>query len=416
MKRKLAILLIVIMLVSALSTLLVACQNSNDGLRLYLYSPDNNKMKAVYNDMLQEFTNETGIKVNAVYVAKDNYNTKLQNSFSSGDKSPDVFYLDQPVLSDIANLCLDLSEGFFAEEGEEGIHLSDFYQCALDTVYYKGKVLAVPFSLTTSIILYNKDLVTSVPKDWEEWINTDVADGKALFGGLGSAGYLSWYFQAFLKSAGGDLVKDGQVTFNDEHGVAAAQMIANLYAKSPQSVRDSANAFTNGNVYYRLAHNSDIYNAWASNPTFCESSVGATLFIPQKESQTSYSNIGGENIAIAKNSSNIEGAKKLVKFLLREENVDKAIANNFSANKNYAKVRTSDPVTGAQYSQKLQETMAVVLEQLNYATARPVVKGLIEVNDNYLAQALASILDNNANIQESLDLAKQQAERTFVFE
>lgn len=416
MKRKLAILLVVIMLVSALSTLLVACQKSNDGLRLYLYSPDNDNMKTVYEDMLKDFTNETGIKVNAVYVAKDNYNTKLKNAFSSGGKAPDVFYLDQPVLSDIANLCLNLNEGFFAEEGEEGIHLSDFYQCALDTVYYKGEVLAVPFSLTTSIILYNKDLVTSVPKDWNEWINTDVANGKALFGTLGSAGYLSWYFQAFLKSAGGDLVKDGKVTFNDEHGFDAALMIANLYAKSPRSVTDSSNAFTNGNVYYRLAHNSDIYNAWATNPDFCENHVGATLFIPQKESQTSYSNIGGENIAIAKNSSNVEGAKKLVEFLLREENVDKAIANNFSANKKYAKVRTSDPITGAQYSQKLQETMAVVLEQLNYATARPVVKGLIEVNDNYLAQALANILDNGANIQEALDLAKTQAERTFVFE
>lgn len=407
------------MLVASLSALLVACQessSSSDSLRLYLYSPENNKTKEVYNAMLQEFTQETGIKVNPVYVAKDNYNTKLQNAFASGGKAPDVFYLDQPKLADIANLCLNLDEGFFAEEGEEGIHLSDFYQCALDTVYYKGEILAVPFSLTTSIILYNKNLVTSVPKDWNEWINTDVAEGKALFGGIGSAGYASWYFQAFLRSAGGDLVENGKVTFNDEHGVAAAQMLANLYAKSSKSVRESANAFTNGNVYYRLAHNSDIYNAWASNPTFCESTVGAMLFIPQEEGQQSYSNIGGENIAIAKNSSNIEGAKKLVKFLLREENVDKAIANNFSANKNYAKVRTSDPVTGEQYSEKLQETMAVVLEQLNYATARPVVKGLIEVNDNYLAQALASILDNGDDIQKALDLAKQQAEGTFVFE
>lgn len=416
MKRKIAILLTVIMLVSALSTFLVACGetgggSSSDGtLKLMVYAPTSNDAKEIYKDMIAEFTEETGVKVKITFVTKDDYNTKLKTNFKTEKNKPDVFFLDQPVLADWVEQCLDLTTGFFAEEEEEGLKLSDFYDCAVDTVTYQNKIMAVPFSLTTSVLLYNKSLVKNVPADWNEWINTEVPTGKALFGGIGSGGYASWYFQAFLKSAGGEMVNGTTVTFDDANGVKAAQMLVNLYAKSPKTIRDSSNAFTNGNIMYVLAHNSDIYNDFSTNPTWCEENLGATLFIPAEKDGKCYSNIGGENIAIYKGSSKLDSAKALVKFLLREENVNKAIYNNFSAVKSYAKVRTNDPITGEAYSAKLQEIMAVVLKQLDTVSARPVVKGWIEVNDIYLAQGLASIIDENANIQESLTYAKNQAQ------
>lgn len=394
----------------ALALPLTSCEDndSDDSLKIMLYSPSTNAEKEAYKAMLAEFTAETGVKVTPQFVPKDNYNTKLKTSFKTAKNAPDVFYIDQPILADYADLCMNLDTGFFAAEGEEGLHLSDFYDVAVDTVMYNGSVLAVPFSLTSSVILYNKSLVSSVPSNWNEWINMDVPTGKALFAGIGSGGYASWYFQAFLKSAGGDMISNGEVVFNNDAGRTAAQMLVDLYAKSPKSVRESANAFTNGNVVFQLAHNADIINAFTTNPEWCEKNLGATLFIPQTTGGTSYSNIGGENIAINKNTKNAEAAKLLVKFLLREENVEKAISNNFSAIKEYAKVRTSDPVTGAPYSEALQNALSVVLEQLDTASARPVVKNWVQVNDNYLSQALARILEGN-DIKKSLDEAQAQA-------
>lgn len=414
MKKILSIILTVIMLMTLVLPLTGCPDNDEESLKLFVYSPANNAAKQVYQQMLAQFTEETGIKVSVSFIPKDNYNTKLKTSFKTESNAPDVFYLDQPTLADYADLCMNLDEGFFAADGEEGLHLSDFYQVAIDTVQYNGSTLAVPFSLTTSVLLYNKSLVSKVPENWDEWISMDPGSGKALFGGIGSGGYASWYFQAFLKSAGGSMISGTDVIFNDVNGQAAASMLVDLYAKSPKNVRESANAFTNGNVMFTLAHNSDIINYYTANPKWCEENLGATLFIPKESGGESYSNIGGENIAINKNTDKAEAAKKLVKFLLREENVDKAISTNFSAIKEYAKVRTSDPITGEAYSENLQSVLEVVLKQLDTASARPVVKNWIQVNDNYLAAAIASILDGK-DIKTSLDTAQQQATSILEF-
>lgn len=420
MKKKIAIILAIIMIVAVLSTVLVACgdsdEDSGDGtsIRFLYYEPNTTEAQNAMKAMFNKFTAETGIKVIPIPTKKDSYNKVIQTNMMT-KKQADVFYLDQPMLGTYSRYCLNLDEGFFAEEGEEGLHLSDFYDVAVDTVKYNGNVLAVPFSLTTSILLYNKSLVSSVPKSWEEWRNMSVPSDVALFGGIGNAGYAGWYFQGFLKSAGGDLLSGNQVVFNNEKGVAAGQMIKDLYSKSPSGIRGSNNAFTNGKVMFVLAHNTDVYNYFSSNPSFSESNLGATLFIPQNEGGTSYSNIGGENIAINKNSKNIEACKQFVKFLLREENVDVAVENNFSAIKEYAKVRTSNPSTGAQYSKTLQDVMSVLLKQLETASARPTMDGWMTVNDLYLGDALADIIDNGADVKTALDKAADKATKNLKF-
>lgn len=406
------------MVVVACSGILSACGGTEDDgtINLMLYAPQNETAKTNYKKMIEKFTVETGIKVKVNFVPKDNYNQKLTTVFQTENR-PDVFFLDQPMLADYSSKCMNLNEGFFAAEDEEGLHLSDFYDVAVDTVMYKGDVLAVPFSLTSCVLLYNKSLVTDIPSSWSEWLNMDVESGKALFGGISSGGYASWYFQAFLKSAGGNLVEGNQVVFNNEKGVAAATMVANLYAKSPDDVRSSNSAFVNNKIMFVLAHNSDIINYYNSAPEWCEKNLGATLFIPQNEGGTSYSNIGGENIAIYKDTKYADACKQLVRFLLREENVNTAIANNFSAIKKYAKVRATDAITGEAYPQVVLDAFQVVLDQLSTASARPVVKKwTTKVNDIYLAQALASILDSGTDVKTALDTAQQQAMQVVEFD
>lgn len=418
MKKKIAIFLAIIMIVAVLSTVLVACgedESDSSTIRFMLYTPETKEARAAQTEMFERFTAQTGITIEPLYIPKDQYNKVFPQNMKSKKSTADVFYLDQPMLGTYSTFCLSLDEGFFAEDGEEGLHLSDFYDVAVDTIKYDGHIYAVPFSLTTSVLLYNTSLVSSVPKSWEEWRNMSVPTGTALFGGIGSGGYASWYFQAFLKSAGGELISGNQVVFNNEKGVAAGQMIQDLYSKSPDGIRGASNAFTNGKVMFVLAHNTDIYNYFSGNPSFCESNLGATLFIPQNEGGTSYSNIGGENIAINKNSKNIEACKQFVKFLLQEENVDIAVGNNFSAIKAYAKVRTTNPSTGAQYSQTLQNIMGKVLEQLETASARPAIDGWMTVNDSYLGDALADIIDNGADVKTALDKAADKATKNLKF-
>lgn len=419
MKKKLVSLLLAVVMVVAVVGVLVACGPGDDPdtINFLAYAPANEQAKTIYNDILKEFTKETGINVKPVYVPKDNYNTKLSGNFKSKSK-PDVFYLDQPMLADYAEYCLDLDKAnfFAAETATEGLKKSDFFSSAMDTAVYNGKCYAVPLSLTSSVLLYNKSLVSNVPQNWDDWKAMSVTSGKALFGGIGSGGYASWYFQAFLKSAGGEMISGNQPVFNSTESQAAVQMIVDLYAKSPKSVRESTNAFTNGNVMFVLAHSSDIVNNYASNPTWCAANMAATKFIPQTTGATSYSNIGGENLAIRKDSGKEENCKKLVQWLLKEENVTKIIGQNFSAIKDYAKVPENNPITGEAYAQVVKDALAVVLEQLETASARPAVKGWTKVNDIYLADALADVLDNDANIKTALDTAVNQAKSVLEFE
>ena len=427
--RIFALVLMATLMVSACAGLLSACNLTGDGggngggggadgdttLIFMAYAPANEQAKSIYIDILESFTEETGIKVKPIFVPKDNYNTKLTSNFKTKNNKPDVFYLDQPILADYVAQCLSLDEGFFAAEGEEGLKKSDFFSAAMDTAVYKGTTYAVPFSLTSSVLLYNTALVKDVPSNWNEWKNMSVPSETALFSGIGAGGYASWYFQAFLKSAGGEMVKNNQPAFNSPEAVEAAQMVVDLYAKSPKAVRETSNAFAQGKIMFQLAHSADIVNLYASNPTWCAENMAATLFIPEEDGGTSYSNIGGENLAIRKGSGKEEQAKKLVKFLLREENIVKLIGQNFSAIKDYAKVPTHNPVTGEAYSEVVKAALAVVLEQLNTASARPAVKGWAKVNDMYLANALAAIIENGENIQTTLDQAVAQAKKVLEF-
>lgn len=393
-----------------------ACSKSSDDTILFMaYSPANNTVKSIYTQILKDFTAETGINVKPMWVPKDNYNTKLKSNFGTKNSNPDVFYLDQPVLADYVEQCMSLDDGFFAADGGQGLRKSDFFDAAMDTTVYKGTCYAVPLSITTSILLYNKSLVSGVPADWDGWLGTTVTGGKALFNGIGSGGYASWYFQAFLKSAGGEMVKDNAPAFNGAEGKAAAQMIADLYAKSPQAVRTSSNSFTQGNVYYKLAHSADIVNCYASAPDWCAANLGATTFIPRTAGGVSYSNIGGENLAIRKNSGKEEACEKLVRYLLKEENLKRVISDNFPALKSAAAVNSVNPVTGEQIHPVVQRALEVVLEQLGTASARPAVKNWMQVNDQYLGNALSEILDNGKDIQKSLDTAAEQARAILKF-
>lgn len=417
--RVFALVIMTVFMVSVCAGTLSACKtNEGDANELIFmaYAPANEQSKTIYNQILEAFTQETGIKVKPIYVPKDSYNTKLSSNFKTKDNKPDVFYLDQPVLADYVAQCLNLDTGFFAEEGQEGLKKSDFFPAAMDTAVYNGSTYAVPFSLTTSVLLYNKTLVTELPSNWNEWKNMNVPAETALFGGIGAGGYASWYFQAFLKSAGGQMVANNKAVFNSAEAVNAAQMVVDLYAKSPKTVRETTNAFATGKVMFTLAHSADIVNFYSANPTWCAQNMGATLFISKEDGGVSYSNIGGENLAIRKDSGKEEQAKQLVKFLLREENITKLIGQNFAAIKSLAKVPTNNPVTGEAYSEVVKASLAKVLEQLNTASARPAVKGWTKVNDMYLANALADILENGENIQSALDRAVGQAEQVLEFE
>lgn len=397
------------LMTGALAIGMVGCGSSNgtdskdsskdDGvLTFWAYEPQSIADKEAYQALLEEFATETGNTVKATFIPKDNFNTKLSSALANG-KGPDISYLDQPLLAGYAKdgTLFNITDKI----NSSSLDTTSFFESALETNEFEGAYYGLPLNITTSVILYNKDLVSDseLPTNWTDWVTLaqKVAENpeKAAFEEIGTGGYLSWYYQAFLCNAGGSLTNEAEdeITFQQEPGVKAAQLLKDLYDASPEEIRASNSAFGNGNVAFTLGSGAEIDSLEQNFPNL---NFGAMLIPPAETGGTSYSNIGGENLVIYADSANQDAAFELLTFLSEKENAQKIseYTGNFSALKELA---VAD-----------DEKKQVVLEQLNTAIPRPQLEGWLTVNDSYLGDALENILAGS-DIQEQLNTAAEQA-------
>ncbi|MDY0118350.1 MAG: extracellular solute-binding protein [Bacilli bacterium] len=358
-------------------TLTTGCSKNGDGggdgtIRFWVYQPSKPEDQTAYKNLMTEFKEETGISVQLLMIVKDSYNQAINSALSSRSK-PDMAYLDQPKISDFADdgtlACLD---DYIAES--EVIDNSKFFQSGLATSIYKGKQYGVPLNMTTSVLFYNKNIVgEEAPKSWDEWLNTPIENSQhSLFDGIGTGGYAGWYYQDFLANNGGKLLNDAgtAVAFNDAKGVAAAKMIQDLYTfdkRQASQNRSSNNAFGRGQIAYKLGSSSDIDALDTNFPTL---NYGIAKIPPSVAGQTSYSNMGGENLVVFDHSPNKKNCIKLIEFLLRKENINRiaSFTGNFPAIEEYASVDSIPVVREESRARK-----AVILDQLSTSVPRPVI-------------------------------------------
>lgn len=395
----------------AISTILVslmsACggSSSDDTINFWAYQPSKQADQNAFKTLVSNFTNETGIKVKLSLVAKDSFNTSLVSALGSRSK-PDISFLDQPLIADYA------SKSTIADLTSYISDISDFnddrfFDYVHDTCVYKDKTYGIPLNMTASVLFYNKTLVSTAPSTWSDVIGVwdSLASGVSLFDSIGNAGYAGWYFQSFLSNFGGSLVNEAKtsVSFNDEFGQEAAQMIKELYQlDNAQAVlnRASSNAFGRGLIAFKLGSSSDI-DAYDTN--FPKLDYGVCLMPTKSSGQTSYSNMGGENLVVFEQSNKKESCIQLAKYLLKKENITQisSFTGNFPSIKEYA---TQDNITYIKEASKERKT--VILTQMNTAVPRPVIPNWLEVNDLYLGPAISDKIlsvENPIDIKTALD-------------
>ena len=380
---------------------LYGCDNTSDDIvSFWAYQPSTQAHQNAFRDLISDFTEETGIKVKLNLVVKDSFNTAL-NSALNGRSKPDLSYLDQPLIADYASdgTIFDISSMFanFAT-----IEESDFFPSVYQTNIYQNKLYGLPLNVTASVLFYNKDLISSAPTTWTDMLanRSSLPSGKSLFDGIGNGGYAGWYFQAFLANCGGSLVNinNTAVTFNDTHGIEAAQMIKDLYGSDQTSIinRGTSDAFGNGLVAYKLGSSSDIDRLDINFPSLDYD----VALVPSKTGDASYSNMGGENIVVYSHSELKDQCGQLIQYLLQEENINKLsdFTGNFPAVRKFAE--SEDP------------RLLTIIAQLETAIPRPVLPKWIRVNDDYLGPALSDKIlsdENPRDIATSLNDAAAAA-------
>lgn len=382
--------------------LLAGCDGTSDEkiVSFWAYQPSTQEHQNAFRALIADFTEETGIKVKLNLVVKDSFNTAL-NSALNGRSKPDMSYLDQPLIADYASddTIFDISSML---NGFTTVSEDDFFPTVFETNVYQDKLYGLPLNVTSSVLFYNTDLVSSAPTTWNDWLayRSTLPAGKSLFDGIGNGGYAGWYFQAFLANCGGTLVNNAgtAVAFNDAHGVEAAQMIRNLYGSDQTSIinRGTSDAFGNGLVAFKLGSSSDIDRFDINFPSLNYD----VALVPSKTGDVSYSNMGGENVVIYSHSKLKTECGQLIEYLLKEENLNRLsdFTGNFPAIRDYA---NSDDAR-----------LNTIIAQLDNAVPRPVLPKWIRVNDDYLGPALGDKIlsdENPRNIQDSLDDAAAAA-------
>lgn len=123
----------------------------------------------------------------------------------------------------------------------------EHFQGPGDEAIVNGKVYMVPNHVTmgTGGLVYNEDLLKEagipVPPKFETWVEFMEAaqkctkfddDGNMIQAGFSVHGVLeSFHITAYILQQGGEIIKDGEVAFNNKSGLAALQAYQDIYLK-----------------------------------------------------------------------------------------------------------------------------------------------------------------------------------------
>ncbi len=182
------------------------------------------------------FEKETGIKVDFTLLPVDPWNARLKTELNSGSSGIDVVQWSVGMAGFLA-AHFDEHEEVAAKimARDPSWEWNDFLAGSKKAASYEGKMLGIPYRITTGIMHYQKHLmdaagITKLPDTWEELRKAVVAlnhpperFGFGLNGRQGPAMMSS--FSPWLYSAGGDTVdfKTGEILINKPEAVSALE-------------------------------------------------------------------------------------------------------------------------------------------------------------------------------------------------
>ncbi|MEV4751848.1 ABC transporter substrate-binding protein [Streptosporangium sp. NPDC049248] len=373
---------------------LVACGGGNGTaseattLTYWMFQDRTPQAGEVVEKLRTDFEKANNVTVKIVKIPKDDYNTKLGSAVAAGTV-PDVGILDQPL---VARYALD---GTISEMPAGTVDEKAYYPGALNTNKVSGKIYGLPLDHTAVALFYNKKLVPTPPKTWDELKQTAAKvhqDDPKIAGMVvpKGDGYGGWMWPGFLAGAGGSLVdeKDKKILFDQQPGVDALQLWVDLLPSSPRAITDSDKAFENGLAGMMISGPWDVANIKEQFPDL----EFGTAPLPYKTEPAG--NIGGENAVVFSKGKNAELAWKWLTYLTNADN-NTALAQALGGFPTNVAAAERDAAT-------FGPDQAAFLEQLKVAHARPALPEWIQINDEIIAPAIESALSGKATSQQAL--------------
>lgn len=308
-------------------------------------------------ELIPEFEEETGIRVNFEGVDYDTLNSRATNSFTSSQGDIDVIAPDSMWLSRFAEngWLAELDERI--EDDADEVDLLDFIPSSIYSLSsWNDHLYTLPVATYGTQVLYRpsvfEELGIEAPPEtisddwtWEDYLSTvEAIDGNEVHGVdmhgtvvvAASPQPITHIWAQVAASMGGRWVKafpdadvwDFSPQFDSSEIVASLDMYKRLYAHSPEeSINylwfDAGTRFGSGDIgimyhwtpYARLIQRSEYMGT-------IESDIGAdwaTGALPVAEGQEPVSNVGGFAFGIGANSDNQDAAWKFIKWATSPE-------------------------------------------------------------------------------------------------
>ncbi len=195
-------------------------------------------------EVAPEFEKNTGIRVDFTLLPVDPWNARLKAELNSGSSGIDVVQWSVGMAGFLA-AHFDDHEAFAAQimARDPDWEWNDFLAGSKKAASYDGKLMGIPYRITTGIMHYQKYLldqagIAKLPDTFEELRKTVIAVnhpperyGFGLSGRQGAA--IIGSFLPWLYSAGGNMVdlKTGEIMINSPQAVAALEFWSSLMTK-----------------------------------------------------------------------------------------------------------------------------------------------------------------------------------------
>lgn len=205
--------------------------------------------KAAYQAAIDKFTEDTGVQVEMTVTDADQYATKLQAAVS-GNKVPDVFYIEQANLQSYvaSGVLMDITQ----QVEDAGVDLDNIWPYGVDSYRFDGTLQGTPdgalYGLPKDVgpfaFGYNKTMLEAagiplpdpdVPLTLDEFRDvtkqlTQDTDGDGALDQWGTGLNVQWNLQSLVWSNGGDWTNEDrtEVTVDTPEFAEALQYFADL--------------------------------------------------------------------------------------------------------------------------------------------------------------------------------------------
>ncbi|GAB3348272.1 ABC transporter substrate-binding protein [Modestobacter lapidis] len=218
---------------------------------LTMWSNHPGESKPVESQLLDAFTEETGIAVNLV-TAGASYEEAAQrfNAALSGGELPDVV-----IASDVTWFNFALNDAITPMDDlwqAVGVDTAGYVDSLREDYEFEGAHYALPYARSTPLYYYNKPMWAAAglpdrgPETWAEfaeWAPRLAAANPAVAPMVVPDGsnYLDWYFQGMIWTFGGAYSDEWEPTFTSPESLEAGRFLQDMYRQNFIAISNDAN-------------------------------------------------------------------------------------------------------------------------------------------------------------------------------